>query len=653
MQRGQGSSSLIGAQMRGPTRKSTMTTNPAGNPKLLIAVDFGTTFSGVAYASTLEPDTQNTVDDWGEGPQGEKVPSVLKYENDDINRAFQWGFQAVRRRQPGEKVHEWFKLGLDPDIQASHVESELLQLYPNTMALPPVRPRRCEKLVVDYLKSLKEATDKYFTKKLTREMLELQQEYIITVPAMWSEAAQEATKACAAEAFLGDRHKIDNIRIIAEPEAAGIYALAKMPQLGLEKGHTFVICDAGGGTVDLSSYRINSFSPGHIDLEGRSIPSGGLYGSSFLNRIFADYLLNHKLRGYINPSKQAHMKWLKSAVDQDFERTIKPEFAGELDRTYYIDAFCFTTDSPQHGVRNSSVELTGREIVQNVFDHVVPKICHLVLKHMIDRTRDPVKAVLLAGGFGENRYLHEQIQQAVGTQVEVRRIDDSATAIVRGALVSGLSRVQQQTSGTSQLGNLNPSGLLISGGLVGRRPEDPGRIHPRVRFVTVSSRRSPKHYGVRVFEDYDGTSELHWRGRDKKVPGQPGMPDSIEVMKWFVKKDERIKEGDPKPFELYYDKEATSRPPTIKCPVYASNAEKPPDFPDDAGKPLLTLDIDLSELPESDLPKKRVNNRTYYHVDFEIYMTMRSADFEFVLARGNKRYKPQRVKFSRVYSDEE
>lgn len=51
---------------------------------------------------------------------------------------------------------------------------------------------------------------------------------------------------------------------------------------------------------------------------------------------------------------------------------------------------------------------------------------------------------------------------------------------------------------------------------MGRRPEDPGRIHPRVRFVTVSSRRSPKHYGVRVFEDYDGTSELHWRGRDKK-----------------------------------------------------------------------------------------------------------------------------------------
>lgn len=160
--------------------------------------------------------------------------------------SYEWGFQALNKQQPGIKLHEWFKLGLDPDSTRA-AESDLMTMYPSTTALPLVTPRQCEKLVVDYLKSLKAATDGYFTRNLPKEYRGVPHEYIITVPAMWSEAAQEATKACAAEAFLGDRHRIDEIRIVAEPEAAGVYALAKMPKIGLKEGDTFVICDAGGG----------------------------------------------------------------------------------------------------------------------------------------------------------------------------------------------------------------------------------------------------------------------------------------------------------------------------------------------------------------------------------------------------------------------
>jgi molecular chaperone DnaK (HSP70) len=102
-------------------------------------------------------------------------------------------------------------------------------------------------MVVDYLKKVKEATEKDLKQESFDKVYKLPREYIITVPAMWSEEAQDATRACAAEAFLGERDRIDEIQIVAEPEAAGIYALAEMPKLGLEEGDTFVICDAGGG----------------------------------------------------------------------------------------------------------------------------------------------------------------------------------------------------------------------------------------------------------------------------------------------------------------------------------------------------------------------------------------------------------------------
>lgn len=39
--------------------------------------------------------------------------------------------------------------------------------------------------------------------------------------------------------------------MISEPEAAAIYALDRIDKHDLQIGDTFVLCDAGGGTVDL------------------------------------------------------------------------------------------------------------------------------------------------------------------------------------------------------------------------------------------------------------------------------------------------------------------------------------------------------------------------------------------------------------------
>ena len=66
-------------------------------------------------------------------------------------------------------------------------------------------------------------------------------EYIITVPAIWTDRAQARTRICAVKAGMGD------LQIISEPEAAGIFAINTMPNIGLEVGDTFVLCDAGGG----------------------------------------------------------------------------------------------------------------------------------------------------------------------------------------------------------------------------------------------------------------------------------------------------------------------------------------------------------------------------------------------------------------------
>ena len=58
---------------------------------------------------------------------------------------------------------------------------------------------------------------------------------------------------------------------------------------GLEVGESFVLCDAGGGTVDLISYTITDLKP-ILKVREAAPGTGGLCGSTFLNRRFGEFL---------------------------------------------------------------------------------------------------------------------------------------------------------------------------------------------------------------------------------------------------------------------------------------------------------------------------------------------------------------------------
>jgi hypothetical protein len=68
-----------------------------------------------------------------------------------------------------------------------------------------------------------------------------------------------------------------------------MYALHRLDPHGLAVGDSFVLCDAGGGTVDLISYTITKLSP-TLEIREAAAGSGALCGSTFLNRRFGQYL---------------------------------------------------------------------------------------------------------------------------------------------------------------------------------------------------------------------------------------------------------------------------------------------------------------------------------------------------------------------------
>lgn len=68
-----------------------------------------------------------------------------------------------------------------------------------------------------------------------------------------------------------------------------MYTLHELSPHGLVTGDSFVLCDAGGGTVDLISYTITKMSP-TLEIKEAAAGSGALCGSTFLNRRFGEFL---------------------------------------------------------------------------------------------------------------------------------------------------------------------------------------------------------------------------------------------------------------------------------------------------------------------------------------------------------------------------
>ena len=112
-------------------------------------------------------------------------------------------------------------------------------------------------MVSDYLTELFKYTKQTLNRRFGDYFVKTTKlEVVLTVPAIWSDTAKQATEAAAKRAGMGE-----NIRMISEPEAAAVYTLQAIQPNHLKEGDNFVVCDAGGGTVDLISYEIKQITP--------------------------------------------------------------------------------------------------------------------------------------------------------------------------------------------------------------------------------------------------------------------------------------------------------------------------------------------------------------------------------------------------------
>jgi hypothetical protein len=244
---------------------------------------------GASYVSTKSGNDLNDIaiiSSWP-GPARDmdtvvKAPSRIAYIADNPSvQTRRWGYQV----QPGMTAYSWTKLLLDQDIPLTKYDDVTLEDASNSGILKLPEGKTAVEVVADYLSEVYQHILRTIAKQITEETLSITPlEFWFTVPAIWSDQAQSATRRAAQIAGFGSR-SCDNIFMISEPEAAAITALRKYTTNSMggsvrvckgtvscesvlanheaQPGDGVLVCDCGGGTVVRFS-RLDSVQETHV-----------------------------------------------------------------------------------------------------------------------------------------------------------------------------------------------------------------------------------------------------------------------------------------------------------------------------------------------------------------------------------------------------
>jgi len=208
---------------------------------------------------------------------------------------------------------------------------------------------------------------------------------------------------------------------------------------GIQVGNHFVLCDAGGGTVDIISYKVRSVSP-YFQVEEATIGTGDKCGSTFIDRSFKDWL--KKKLGVTDYSRIKKEKLMSgSKIMNEFE-TLKTTFTGTgpqgigltLPRELDID------DDSSRQIEDGEILVTVDDL-REMFDPHVDRTLELIEEQVdaVTINGEAVKYVFLVGGFGSSEYMFQKVQEFTNARgIETRKPRFPWTSVARGAVARGM-----------------------------------------------------------------------------------------------------------------------------------------------------------------------------------------------------------------------
>uniref|UniRef100_A0A8P4KDY4 Heat shock protein 12A n=1 Tax=Dicentrarchus labrax TaxID=13489 RepID=A0A8P4KDY4_DICLA len=432
---------------------------------VVVAIDFGTTSSGYAYAFTKEPECIHTMRRWEGGDPGvsnQKTPTTILLTPDRKFHSF--GYAAR------DFYHD-----LDPSESKHWLYLEKFKMKLHTTA------------------ELSDQTGGDFDNNDVR--------WVITVPAIWKMPAKQFMREAAYKSALVSRENPEQLIIALEPEAASIYCrklrLHQMVDLctqttqngfsptdnvgsgmtqakehvrrnrqsrtflvenvigelwsELEEGDRYVVVDCGGGTVDLTVHQIR-LPEGHLKELYKA--SGGPYGSLGIDYEFEKLLCKIFGQDFIDQFKiKRPAAWVDLMIAfESRKRAAAPDRTNPLNINLpfsFIDYYKkFRGHSVEHALRKSNVDFVKwssqgmlrmspdamNSLFKPTIDHIIQHLRELFEKPEVS----DIKFLFLVGGFAESPLLQQAVQNMLQGRSRIIIPHDVGLTILKGAVLFGL-----------------------------------------------------------------------------------------------------------------------------------------------------------------------------------------------------------------------
>ncbi|KAF7157792.1 hypothetical protein CNMCM6106_003921 [Aspergillus hiratsukae] len=427
--------------------------------KIIVGVDYGTTFTGASYVSSKGSGLSDIIliSTWP-GPSRDtetvfKAPSRIAYatENSRVTTN-RWGYQV----EPGMLSYSWTKLLLDQGTPLTQYDDSTLETASQTGILKLPKGKTAVDVVADYLSEVYQHILKTISKNITEADLRITPlEFWFTVPAIWSDRALDATRSAAQRAGFGKSslRPMDQIFLISEPEAAAVTALKKYTTSSMggsvKAGDGVLVCDCGGGTVDITTYLVLEVFP-RLKFEELCTGIGGKCGSTAVDRNFYKLMSDRFGDAFDNlPTKR---KSPGSDFMKKFE-IIKRDFGNSDEETTFELPLNMTVANPDPEFfdEEERLVLISSADLHSIFDPVIEQIVSLVQQQIADARKetgkDIINRIVLVGGFGDSEYLRKAFKSSFGStgKITITVPDSPQAAIVQGAALRGLEGLQSTT----------------------------------------------------------------------------------------------------------------------------------------------------------------------------------------------------------------
>ncbi|XP_070833606.1 heat shock 70 kDa protein 12A isoform X2 [Chaetodon trifascialis] len=589
---------------------------------VVVAIDFGTTSSGYAYAFTKEPECIHTMRRWEGGDPGvsnQKTPTTILltpdrkfhsfgyaardfYHDLDPSESKQWLYLEKFKM----KLHTTANLSIDTDLHAANGKRvKALDIFAYALAF----------FKEQALKELSDQTGSEFDNNDVR--------WVITVPAIWKMPAKQFMREAAYKSALVSRENPEQLIISLEPEAASIYCrklrLHQMVDLGtqttqngfsptdnlgsgmtqvspghakehvrrnrqsrtflvenvigelwseLEEGDRYVVVDCGGGTVDLTVHQIR-LPEGHLKELYKA--SGGPYGSLGIDYEFEKLLCKIFGQDFIDQFKiKRPAAWVDLMIAfESRKRAAAPDRTNPLNINLpfsFIDYYKkFRGHSVEHALRKSNVDFV-KWSSQGML-RMSPDAMNLLFKPTIDHIIQHLTELFEKPEVSDIKFLF-----LVGGFAESPLLQQA---------------VQNMLQGRSRIIIPHDVGLTILKGAVlfGLDPS------------VIKVRRSPLTYGVGVLNRF-----VEGKHPPEKLLVKDGTRWCTDVFDTFIAADQSVALG-----ELVKRSYTPAKPSqqVIVIHVYCSEKERAAFISEPGVRKCGTLRLDVSGT-ESTAPRREI-----------------------------------------------